>query len=813
MVTRAAADLADPSYGKVADTLRAAAREFARRAVDLAGAKTDVGGAYHLHDLAEGEYRVIGGHEAHRPRTDGWALVRSGEPFRLDIELAAGRAIAGRVVDDAGRPVPGAAVSARRSSDRRVAPQWKIDRIIADWAEGGILLERGQTASNDEGTFRLGSLEPLPQDLRIAKEGYAPLRLFDVAPGGEPVEVVLSRGLSIRGRVLDSRTQPLEGSEVLLVILGPERPRPAAVGQARDEVLLYPADRIEGTVRNAAGNPVAGARISYEVPSWQRVFVHRVMGGLEGSVRSAADGFFAVEVPSLLQGIRFPHDRSTLEVVAIHPSLGIGRSGLFDAPLKGEPWPRVEIVLRGTSSLEGKVSDERGQPVTGAVVLAGRKTSAEDNHAIDHGPVLIGSSNASGAYAIAGLEPGNYQVEAWAQSRPRTILDPVEVGAEPRVLDIALEPGTTLEGLVVDDAGLAVAEAEVFARDGNRVIASVRTDGNGRWRLGGLPVRELTLVARAPDHEDPNESEAQVVRPGEAPKVLVLTRLSSLSGSAVDSLTGNPVSSFEVFVSLASLGSAEANTSDTRGELVPREFIDPRGMFRIDGLRPGSFFLAVRARGFAVWAQRVTLAPGEDTDVRVLLERGWTLRGTVVDRETGLPIPNARVVCSRHGRRQEDLPCHVTLSDTRDWTDAMGQFAVSGLDPGEYSVSTHHPGYIPDKDQGQGRVAIGDTEPEFLRLGMLAAGGLQGKIENLGENWIAVRLVLRRVDGESGGDLRCNPEPNGRFHAASILPGTYQVELEKYQSKPKPQIVRMGEPLGEVVIRAGETATFDARAP
>src|SRR5207247_4268349 len=63
-------------------------------------------------------------------------------------------------------------------------------------------------------------------------------------------------------------------------------------------------------------------------------------------------------------------------------------------------------------------------------------------------------------------------------------------------------------------------------------------------------------------------------------------------------------------------------SSDAGVKLKPREFIDPRGWFRIDGLRPGSFLVAVRARGFAVWAQRVTVAPGEDTAVRALIVRG-----------------------------------------------------------------------------------------------------------------------------------------------------------------------------------------------
>jgi hypothetical protein len=158
----------------------------------------------------------------------------------------------------------------------------------------------------------------------------------------------------------------------------------------------------------------------------------------------------------------------------------------------------------------------------------------------------------------------------------------------------------------------------------------------------------------------------------------------------------------------------------------------------------------------------------------------------------------------------------------------MGQFAVSGLMPGEYSVNTQHPGYIPDKDQV---VAIGDGEPEILRLGMLPAGGLEGRIENLKGNWwLDTRLILKRIDTESGVDPwdsgssftwpmvysrgpSCAPQPDGRFHVKAIPPGTYQVELWTYRTDPKPQIVRLDELLEEVVIRAGETATYNARAP
>jgi hypothetical protein len=289
-------------------------------------------------------------------------------------------------------------------------------------------------------------------------------------------------------------------------------------------------------------------------------------------------------------------------------------------------------------------------------------------------------------------------------------------------------------------------------------------------------------------------------------------RLADLSGAVVDSSSGMPVSSFTVLVRFEPATASSA--SGAEGELVPREFIDPRGSFHLDGLLPGSCVVAVRARGFAVWAREVMLAPGEEATVHALLERGSTLRGAVVDRETGLAIPNARVQWSGGGRRPDDqLASRFQLLEAaREWTDAGGQFVLSGLVPGEYSVSACHSGYLPDGDRG--RVAIGEAGPEFLELGMRPASGLQGKIGNLEGKWsIALMLVLKRTEGEFGGDRWCHLEQDGRFQFTSLPPGTYRVELGTYQSDPKPEIVRLGEPLGEIVVRAGETATFDAPAP
>ncbi len=160
---------------------------------------------------------------------------------------------------------------ARRSSDRWLDGEHRRDQIIAAWAEGLFLLEVGRTASGAGGAFRLGSLEPVPQDLKVEKDGYAPARLSEVSAGSEWIQVVLPRGLCIQGRVLDPGLRPLEGAEVLLAGQELDRPRPPVVGQPDDpKVPADPeAEAARGTATGADGrfafNGLAGGAFDLEV--------------------------------------------------------------------------------------------------------------------------------------------------------------------------------------------------------------------------------------------------------------------------------------------------------------------------------------------------------------------------------------------------------------------------------------------------------------------------------------------------------------------------------------------------------------------
>jgi protocatechuate 3,4-dioxygenase beta subunit len=120
------------------------------------------------------------------------------EPLR--IVLQTGRTLTGRVVDDAGRPVPGASVHRIRSMEA----QRELERTDA------------------EGRFELRLLKPGPLAFAANADGFLPqvVRL-QIPEKGEPssIEIVLDRGAAVAGRVLDEQGGPVAGATVQVYIV------------------------------------------------------------------------------------------------------------------------------------------------------------------------------------------------------------------------------------------------------------------------------------------------------------------------------------------------------------------------------------------------------------------------------------------------------------------------------------------------------------------------------------------------------------------------------------------------------------------
>lgn len=164
----------------------------------------------------------------------------------------------------------------------------------------------------------------------------------------------------------------------------------------------------------------------------------------------------------------------------------------------------------------------------------------------------------------------------------------------------------------------------------------------------------------------------------------------------------------------------------------PRAFAieDAQGRFALSDLVPGTHRVYVIAEGFAVAkSDLVVVGSGVAQRVDLALERGGSVTGSVLDAETGTPVPGAYL---------------VSESDT--------QIAVLSLDP-------------PD-NAGFDRATVGFGNGNF-RFERLASGDqiLRASAPGYGAAWVD---VLGLADGEERGDVVFRLPRTGRIEGSAL---------------------------------------------
>jgi RNA polymerase sigma factor (sigma-70 family) len=278
-------------------------------------------------------------------------------------------------------------------------------------------------------------------------------------------------------------------------------------------VLVAPARDYTGTVVDAQGQPVAGARVAIDVAA-DVVPVRAVGADAQalpsdlGAVDADGAGRFALRGVGFVDGAR---------LVARHEPFA-------PAELPLPAWSSDDLVLRlGATKDEAKVVhgivlDARGAPVEGAIVAAGGAAvrSARDGAFTApwgwRRPGFVRAVATRLGAATARLEPGAGR-PGWS-------------AAHPLVVQFAAEP-LAVAGRVVDASGAPVAGARVWtpdltylgvvtsSHDGHelsgeasveelgaavrqRLSVAATTDGRGVFTLPGMLPREYALFALDP---------------------------------------------------------------------------------------------------------------------------------------------------------------------------------------------------------------------------------------------------------------------------------------------------------------------------
>ncbi|NTX10379.1 carboxypeptidase regulatory-like domain-containing protein [Myxococcus sp. CA056] len=383
----------------------------------LGETRTDARGHYAFGGMRQGRFVLEAAHESGAVQRFATQHVelRDQQAAHVDLRLAAGWTLSGRVEDGGGQPLSGAGVFIHGTPDS--APAWR---------EGHHRSTEPFTQTQVDGRFTLRNLPSQEVELRVMKESFhlAPhlstggkpgLDSVHAREGGPPVRLVMSRQGRIHGRLVGPDGQPLTRFQLLHHTV--EHPRGefsldvegagswTVVLQAKDlapvvrevevhhdtevvnlgEVRMSPGRRVAGHVLDAETSaPLEGAMFSINPetlrgeplePHWTEQ-------------HTLKDGSFSI-----------PHvdERSTSLDVWAH---GYPTKRLMLAP---GPQENLTVLLEKGARVEISVMDSRGQPAEASVFMD-REGGRLSRTRVDVSP--------NGPRVVRDLPPGHYQARA-----------------------------------------------------------------------------------------------------------------------------------------------------------------------------------------------------------------------------------------------------------------------------------------------------------------------------------------------------------------------------------------------------------------
>ncbi len=542
-------------------------------------------GIFVFHGLGFGRFvvRAASGEKVSRnvavviDESTGWL-----PPVRLP--LAPGSRFEGRVLDDQGRPLPGAAVE-------------------LGLAQGDDAAETGK--SDDRGQVALGPVPAGRYEVWARLAGHAMARAAEIELKTDAVarlDLKLSRAAKITGSVADEAGRPLAG---VLVTAAPES------AAAQDLAVLPGKLPLAAEAANLPPHALTPA------------------AQLRSAASDAAGRFTIADLPP---------GRFQLSASAE------SRLGVRKTALKLEPGLALEVgklSLRGGVPLRGRLIDESGAPLRGARIDV-RQTD------VAGGGEFTGVSGDDGRFVVylpAGqFDLVAASIGRAPAQRSGLVVQPQQ---PPEPLELKLERAdAVLEGVVRDPHGRPAARARVLAFPLRSTVpdasapgtpaadlpplAAGSADRTGRFRLTGVPRQPFTVEVRHPEWP----TRVLVATPGQS-LFVELPRPGGIEGEVRDRSSGVFVARYR----LEALGPDGRPAVDVRTQGAG---------FELRGLLPGRWRLRFSADGYSPAERLVEVPPGGSRNelslrnLRIELERGGAAPGGPIAPGNSLPPPPPR---------------------------------------------------------------------------------------------------------------------------------------------------------------------------
>lgn|GEM_PF-2852257 len=289
-------------------------------------------------------------------------------------------------------------------------------------------------------------------------------------------------------------------------------------------------------------------------------------------------------------------------------------------------------------------------------------------------------------------------------------------------------------------------------------------DADLEWTPAGSGAREA-LVVELPE----DGASEETPEPGDTATLLGQVNLASTTEAA----EGAVAERFTVSL-LREVPLPQVSFPESRG------IEGATGGFEWAGLRPGTYEVFVSAPGRAIWKSgRLELSAGEAHELVVELVQGVTLRGFVVDAETGAAVEGALVLS------EGELPTHLLSLDAREFPSAAralthtgrdGDFLLEHLNPGPHRLRANGADHGPAWQELE--VATGGAEGVVFQLAR--GGAVEGRCEHAdGRPFEGAQVIASHFSGGSpSGSMTyrgMSTDADGGYRLEHLAPGMYVV--------------------------------------
>ncbi|MBD7965920.1 carboxypeptidase regulatory-like domain-containing protein [Fictibacillus norfolkensis] len=738
----------------------------------LAKTLTDEEGNYITQGVYPGDYTVIVFSDERYGSSSASVFIESNTTRRVDFVLKPFPSAVSGVVRsaDTGEPISGVLISLLDIYG------FTIRGVSTD--KNGFYFIDGFNA----GQYFVTAISPNYQRVRLS---------IDPLPGEEEkadFSLILEPG-QVQGVILDEQTQsPLVGALVELYTPGATTPIARRVTGAEGNFLIEglaprsytlnavtlnyqirtagivvnaaettsiqlalipnPAS-VSGTITDSAGVPLTNA--SVRLVNENDIEIGNGSTNLDGiyEIGDLPPGYYTVIVG--LDGYS-----SSTSGVSLQPGDQLTGINVSLTPLGG--------------TITGNVVDEFGEPLPGTLITFLTPEGI---------PIIATNANDQGNFSSILLDPGTYTVIATSPYYFQSQLGVIVLPDETSTLNFVLNSvGGQITGVVVDENGNPILGSFPSIRLLNVngvLLQSFTALADGRFVFSQLPEGAYQINVRAENYQA--VTVGAFVNNGEVSNLIVSLpeERGSVEGVIVNASSGNPLPGS--FVELR----------DTRGILISKVTSDQAGIFRFIDLPPGSVNIRASAPGFGSESIGSIISAGEVTNAQLNLSPLLgNLNGTILDN-TGNPIGTASVqIIDSTG-----TPIVTVL------TDALGKYEVSGLSPGQYTITASADNFGSTIGAG----AVVPNETTIVDLVLIQEGGfIQGIITNrsTGEPLLGAAVELKIISPFGPVIETALTDSTGYYRFERVSSGTYLLQASNQG---------FGTESGSIRIENGETST------